>query len=251
MAGGIDLIPIKGLPEIKPGDDLVRMVIDAARQSGVTIKEGDIIVFAAKILSKVEGRFVRIEDVKPTPFAYGAAKVLDKDPRVVEIILREALRIIKMEKGKLIVENMHGVICANAGVDLSNVRGGEEALLLPKEPDSTARALHEGFRNELGIEAAVVVTDTVGRPWRDGLVQVAIGCYGISPMKDYRGEHDSKGFDLQATVLAQVDEVSSAAGLLLGKTEGVPVVIVRGYNYDKSTEGASKILRNPDDDLFR
>ena len=251
MNTGFSAIPLNGIPEIETGMDLAQIVIGGAKTSGVLVEDGDIIIVAAKIVSKAEGRFVRIEDVEPTPFAYGSAKLLDKDPRVVEIILNETLRIIKMEKGKLIVENMYGVICANAGVDLSNVDGGEFALLLPEDPDETAKLLHDRLKAELGTEAAVIITDTVGRPWRDGLVQIAIGCYGIGPLKDYRGSRDSRGFDLQATVLAQADELSSAAGLLLGKTEGVPVVLIKGYGYERSTEGAKRLLRKPEDDLFR
>lgn len=251
MTGGFWVFPVLEMPEVKPGDDLVGLLDEALRRCGMALCDGDIAVFAAKIVSKAEGRFVRIDDVKPSPFAFGLAKSLDKDPRVVEIILGETLRIVRMGKGKLIVENMHGVVCANAGVDLSNVAGGEEALLLPEDPDSSARLIHEGIRERMGAEVAVIITDTVGRPWRDGLVQVAIGCYGIEPMKDYRGRRDSKGYDLQATVLAQADELASAAGLLFGKTEGIPVVIIRGFDYRRSTEGAKKLLRKQEDDLFR
>lgn len=251
MSKRFTVIPVTGMPEIEQGADLIQEVIASAERAKLSIKNGDIAIFAAKIISKAEGRFVRIDDVTTTPFAHGAAKFLDKDPRVVEIILNETLRVIKMERGKLIVENMLGVICANAGVDLSNVRGGDYALLLPEDPDGSARSLHDGFRERLGVDVAVIVTDTVGRPWRDGLVQVAIGCYGIKPLKDYRGTKDQQGFPLQATILAQADELSSAAGLLLGKTEGVPVVIVRGYDYERSTESAKKLLRKPDEDLFR
>jgi len=251
MTKGFSLIPITGMPVIKPGDDLVGLIIEAARSSRVKIRSGDVAVVAAKIVSKAESRFVVLSDIEPTPFAYGAAKTLDKDPRVVEIILKETLRIIKMERGKLIVENMHGVICANAGVDLSNVTGGDVALLLPEDPDASAKSLHEGIKERLKAEVAVIITDTVGRPWRDGLVQVAIGCYGIDPVKDYRGGCDSMGMSLEATIIAQADELSSAAGLLLGKTEGVPVVLIRGYEYETSADSARKLLRKPEDDLFR
>jgi coenzyme F420-0:L-glutamate ligase/coenzyme F420-1:gamma-L-glutamate ligase len=134
---------------------------------------------------------------------------------------------------------------------MSNVSGGSAATLLPKDPDRSARMLAEGFKKELGLDVAVIITDTVGRPWREGLVQIAIGCYGISPLKDYRGKKDSKGYDLRATVLAIADEICSASGLVMGKTQGVPVAIVRGYKYEKSNEGAKRLLRNPGNDLFR
>jgi coenzyme F420-0:L-glutamate ligase / coenzyme F420-1:gamma-L-glutamate ligase len=251
MPNSISIIPIFGIPEIRPGDNLVRMVIDSAFKQDVRIQDRDIFVFAQKIVSKSEGQIVRVEGVSPSPFAVVVGKLLDKDPRFVEIILGESQRIVKMDRGRLIVENPKGIICANAGVDMSNVSGGEEVTLLPSNPDESAKGFTEEFKNELGLDVAVIITDTVGRPWREGLVQIAIGCYGINPLKDYRGKEDSKGYDLRATVLAVADEISSAAGLVMGKTEGVPVVIVRGYDYEKSTEGAKKLLRNPDNDLFR
>jgi coenzyme F420-0:L-glutamate ligase / coenzyme F420-1:gamma-L-glutamate ligase len=251
MPSSISIKPILGLPEIKPGDNLVKMVIDAAFKQDIAIQHKDILVFAQKIVSKSEGRIVKIRDISPSHFSIAASKLLDKDPRFVEIILRESQRIVKMDRGKLIVENRKGIICANAGVDISNVSGGEEVTLLPAEPDESAKGLVEGFRYELGIDVAVIITDTVGRPWREGLVQIAIGCHGLNPLKDYRGKVDSRGYDLHATVLAVADEISGAAGLVMGKTEGVPVVIIRGYDYEKSEEGVKKLLRNPDNDLFR
>ena len=251
MTNSISIIPLLGIPEIKPGDDLVKMVIDAAFKQDVTIEDRDIFVFAQKIVSKSEGRIVKINDVSPSPFAIETGKLLDKDPRIVEIILRESRRIVKMDRGRLIVENTKGIVCANAGVDMSNVSGGMHATLLPKDPDESAKRFAEGFKKELGVDVAVIITDTVGRPWRDGLVQVAIGCYGIRPLKDYRGRKDSKGYDLRATALAVADEISSAAGLVMGKTEGMPVAIVRGYEYEKSKEGVKLLLRDPDNDLFR
>jgi len=251
MLNSISIIPLLGLPEVKPRDNLVKMVIDGAFKQDVTIEDRDIFVFAQKIVSKSEGRIVKINDVSPSPFAVETGKLLDKDPRIVEIILGESRRIVKMDRGRLIVENTNGIVSANAGVDISNVSGGDEATLLPKDPDESAKRFAEGFKKELGVDVAVIITDTVGRPWRDGLVQIAIGCYGISPLKDYRGRKDSKGYDLRATALAVADEISSAAGLVMGKTEGVPVAIVRGYEYEKSKEGAKRLLRDPENDLFR
>lgn len=251
MATSISIIPIIGLPEIKPGDNLVKTVIDAAFKQDVSIEADDILVFAHKIVSKSEGRIVRVQDVIPSDFSVTAGKTLDKDPRFVEIILGESRRIVRMDRGKLIVENAQGIICANAGVDLSNVSGGDEAVLLPVNPDESAKRLAKEFKEELGFDTAVIIADTVGRPWRDGLVQITVGCYGISPLKDYRGEKDRGGYDLQATLLAQADEIASAAGLVMGKTEGIPIVIVRGFEYEKSADGANKLIRNKGDDLFR
>lgn len=251
MPNAIEIIPLSVFPEINPGDNIVKMVIDAAFNQDIAIQDKDILVFAQKIVSKSEGQIVKISDTSPSPFALTISKLLDKDPRFVEIILRESRRIVRMDKGRLIVENTKGIVCANAGVDMSNVSGGEEVTLLPDDPDGSAKGLAEGFGGELGLDVAVIITDTVGRPWREGLVQIAIGCYGINPLKDYRGKEDSKGYDLHATVLAVADEISGAAGLVMGKTEGIPVVIIRGYDYEKSAEGAKKLLRNPDNDLFR
>lgn len=251
MPNTISIIPLLGIPEIKPRDNLVKTVIDAAFKQDIAIQDRDILVFAQKIVSKSEGQIVTIKDVSPSPFAVAVSKLLDKDPRFVEIILRESRRIVRMDRRRLIVENTKGIICANAGVDMSNVSGGEEVTLLPTDPDDSAKELTKGLRDELGLDVAVIITDTVGRPWREGLVQIAIGCYGINPLKDYRGKEDSRGYDLRATVLAVADEISGAAGLIMGKTEGVPVVIVRGHDYEKSTEGAKKLLRNPENDLFR
>ncbi len=175
---------------------------------------------------------------------------------MIEVILSETTKIIKMdqrkpEKGRLIVETRGGVISANAGVDASNVSGGDKVTLLPIDSDESADKLARGFNLSLGFDVAVIITDTVGRPWRDGLVDIAIGCSGIKALKDYRGESDSKGFELNATVMAVADEVASAAGLLMEKADSVPVVIVRGYKYDTKGVGAKELIRNPEEDLFR
>ena len=252
----ITLIPVTGIPEIGAGDDLVKIVSDAASAGGIAIEGGDILVFAQKIVSKSEGRIVDLNDVEPSNFARTLSKEVSKDPRLVEVILSETTKIIKMdqrkpEKGRLIVETRGGVISANAGVDASNVSGGDNVTLLPVDSDESARGLAEGFRSVLGAEVAVIITDTVGRPWRDGLVDIAIGCAGIKALRDYRGEQDSKGFELNATVMAVADEVASAAGLLMEKADSVPVVIVRGYSFEKADTGAGELIRDPEEDLFR
>jgi coenzyme F420-0:L-glutamate ligase/coenzyme F420-1:gamma-L-glutamate ligase len=172
------------------------------------------------------------------------------------VILSETTKIIKMdqrkpEKGRLIVETRGGVISANAGVDASNVSGGNMVTLLPIDSDKSADKLADGFKEKLGVYVAIIITDTVGRPWRDGLVDIAIGCSGIKALKDYRGETDSKGFELNATVMAVADEIASAAGLLMEKTDSVPVVLVKGYKYESGGRGAKELIRNPEDDLFR
>jgi coenzyme F420-0:L-glutamate ligase / coenzyme F420-1:gamma-L-glutamate ligase len=252
----ITLIPITGVPEIGVGDDLVQIVSEAASNGGRTIEDGDVLVFAQKIVSKSQGRIVDLNDVKPSDFAQTLSIEVSKDPRLVEVILSETTKIIKMDqrkpdKGRLIVETRGGVISANAGVDASNVSGGDMVTLLPVDSDESARGLADGVNTLLGVEVAVIITDTVGRPWRDGLVDIAIGCAGIRALKDYRGEKDSKGFELNATVMAVADEISSAAGLLMEKAASVPVVIVRGYDFEEADSGARELIRDPEDDLFR
>ena len=252
----ISIIPVTAVPEIEPNDDLATIVLKAVSDTGLSIDEGDVLVFAQKIISKAENRIVDLNDVSPSPYAHTLSKELSKDPRLIEVILGETTKIIKMdqrkpEKGRLIVETRGGVISANAGVDASNVSGGDMVTLLPVDSDKSADKLAGGFKENLGIDVAVIITDTVGRPWRDGLVDIAIGCSGIKALKDYRGQRDSKGFELNATVMAVADEIASAAGLLMGKAQGVPVVLVKGYKYETGGTGAKELIRNPEDDLFR
>lgn len=256
MTKAISLIPVNGIPEIKPEDNLALIIAEAAERSGLNIDEGDILVCAQKIISKAENRIVDLDNVEPSPYAHTLSKEVSKDPRLIEVILSETTKIIKMdqrkpEKGRLIVETRGGVISANAGVDASNVSGGDMVTLLPIDSDGSADILAAGLKEKLGIDVAVIITDTVGRPWRDGLVDIAIGCSGIKALKDYRGETDSKGFELNATVMAVADEIASAAGLLMEKADSVPVIIVRGYDYDTVGTGAKELIRNPEDDLFR
>ncbi len=256
MAQSISLIPVRGIPEIKPNDNLVEAIQNALSQNSLTLEEADILVCAQKIISKAENRIVDLNKVQPSPYAHTLSKEVSKDPRLIEVILSETTKIIKMdqrkpEKGRLIVETRGGVISANAGVDASNVSGGDMVTLLPIDSDESADKLAQGFKDRLGIDVAIIITDTVGRPWRDGLVDIAIGCSGIKALKDYRGESDSKGFELNATVMAVADEIASAAGLLMEKADSVPVVIVRGYEYETGGNGAKELIRNPEDDLFR
>lgn len=256
MTQSISLIAVNGIPEIQPNDDLAAIIYNTAIDTGLTIEHGDIIVVAQKIVSKAENRIVDLDKVEPSPYAHTLSKEVTKDPRLIEVILSETTKIIKMdqrkpEKGRLIVETRGGVISANAGVDASNVSGGDMVTLLPIDSDYSADKLAQGLKEKLGFDVAVIITDTVGRPWRDGLVDIAIGCSGIKALKDYRGETDSKGFELNATVMAVADEIASAAGLLMEKAESVPVVIVRGYEFDTNGTGAKELIRNPEDDLFR
>ena len=254
--GAISIIPLRGIPEIKPGADLVGIVSRTASERGLSFLDGDILVFAQKIISKAEGRIVELSKVQPSPFALTLSKEVSKDPHLVEVILSETTKIIKMdqrkpEKGRLIVETRGGVISANAGVDASNVSGGDSVTLLPLDSDESAKKLAEGLAKIVGAEIAVIITDTVGRPWRDGLVDIAIGCSGIRPLQDLRGMKDSRGLELSATVMAAADEIASAAGLAMGKNDAVPVVIIRGYPYERGEGSAREIIRSPEEDLFR
>jgi coenzyme F420-0:L-glutamate ligase / coenzyme F420-1:gamma-L-glutamate ligase len=253
---GISIIPINSLPEIKPGDNLVQIISTAITKEKIQLRNGDILTIAQKIISKAEDRIVSINETTPSPYAVKLGNELNKDPRLIEIILGETKRIVRMDlgeshKGRLIVETLHGIVCANAGVDASNVSGGDKVTLLPKDPDASAKSTVETFKNRFGIDIAVIITDTVGRPWRMGLTEIAIGCWGMKPLKDYRGQKDSKGYELNATIVAIADEIAGAAGLVMKKTGATPVVIVRGLKYDHGGLGAKELIRNPEEDLFR
>lgn len=252
----ISLIPLEGLPRIKPGDKLPELLIQSLNDNSIELEDGDVLVVAQKIVSKAENRIVHLGDVKPSPFAQKLSVEISKDPRLVEVILSQTRKIIKMDqrvedKGRLIVETTGGVICANAGVDTSNVSGGDSVTLLPEDSDSSANEIRDKIESVIHNNIAVIISDTVGRPWREGLVDIAIGCSGIRALHDQRGELDADGFRLNATVMATADQIASAAGLLMEKTGSVPVVIVRGYSYDPDGKGAGELIRDPLEDLFR
>jgi coenzyme F420-0:L-glutamate ligase/coenzyme F420-1:gamma-L-glutamate ligase len=246
----LDVIGIRGLPELRPGDDLGALLVPAALAQGTPLTTGDVVVVSQKVVSKAEGRLVRLDDVAPSPFALEVAHTLKKDPRLVELILRESRRIVRMDRGILITETHQGQVCANAGVDQSNVGVGW-ASLLPKDPDASARALVDRVRALAGVDVAVIVADTFGRPWREALQNVAIGVAGLRPLRSYLGVPDAHGYTLQATILAVADELASAAELVMRKLDRIPVAIVRGYPYTPGAGSARELLRNPSQDLFR
>ncbi len=246
----LEVIGVRGLPEVRPGDDLPRLLVDAAAAQGTPLETGDVLVVSQKVVSKAEGRVLRLAEVEPSAFAREVGQTLKKDPRLVEAILRESARIVRMDRGILITETRHGQICANAGVDQSNAGAGWVSLL-PEDPDASARALVERVRALAGAEVAVIVADTFGRPWREGLHNVAIGVAGMRPLRSYLGVPDAHGYLLQATVLAVADELAGAAELVMGKLDGVPVAIVRGYAYTPGAGSARELLRDPNQDLFR
>lgn len=250
MPARLEVIGVEGIGEVLPGDDLSRLIVDAAARQATPLAAGDALVVGQKIVSKAEGRLVRLADVSPSPVATSMAAELGRDPRLVEVILRESRRIVRMDRGVLITETHHGWVCANAGVDQSNV-GRDCVALLPVDSDRSARLLRERLREQEGLELAVIVADTFGRPWREGLTNVAIGVSGIAPVRSYLGERDPSGRELQATILAIADEVAGAAELVMGKLDRIPVAIVRGLPLAPGEEGSKTLLRDPARDLFR
>jgi coenzyme F420-0:L-glutamate ligase / coenzyme F420-1:gamma-L-glutamate ligase len=246
----LQLFAIPGLPEIRKGEDLAERIVGAAKKAGLRFEEGDIVVVAQKIVSKAEGAVVSLETVKPSGKAQKLGRELKKDARAIEVVLRESRRILRSER-VLITETKQGFVCANAGVDHSNVPGEDKVTLLPRDPDGSAERLAMELSKKTGKRVAVIVSDTFGRPWRLGLTNVAIGASGLPVLLDLRGTHDREGKPLTATVLAIADELAAAAGLLMGKSEGTPVVIVRGYRYKPAIEKAASIIRPAAEDLFR
>ncbi|MCY3986969.1 MAG: coenzyme F420-0:L-glutamate ligase [Candidatus Dadabacteria bacterium] len=252
----IRLVPLKGIPEVKEGDNIGELILAAASHTGFSFLDGDIAVVAQKVVSKAEGRVVRLSGVNPSDFAVTVAQEVSKDPRLVEVILGETRRIVRMDervhgKGRLIVETEEGLVLANAGVDASNVSGGEDVTLLPVDSDRSAGVIRNHLKEKTGRDVAVIISDTVGRPFREGLTDIAIGCSGMKALSDRRGETDSKGLELVATEMATADQVACAAGLLMEKTSAVPVVIVRGADYIRGEGDSGDLVRDPACDLFR
>jgi coenzyme F420-0:L-glutamate ligase/coenzyme F420-1:gamma-L-glutamate ligase len=246
----VRLFRIPGLPEIYASKDLSQQIALAARKARLHFENGDVLVVAQKIVSKSEGAIVRLETVAPSPQAQAIAGRQKKDPRLVEIILNESRRLVRTDP-VLIAETRHGYVCANAGVDHSNIPGDDIVTLLPRDPDQSAKNLAAGLRKRTGKRIAVIISDTFGRPWRLGLTNVAIGASGVPVLHDLRGTRDRDGKPLTATILAVADELAAAAGLLMGKSEGFPVVLIRGYRYKPSAEPATSIIRPASEDLFR
>ncbi len=251
MVPEIRIIGIHGLPEVNPRDDLGGLIADALASQGVDLEDNDVLVVAQKVVSKAEGRLVNLDDVTPSPLAIEISSLHERDPRHTEVVLRECHRIVRMDRGVIIAETRHGFRCANAGVDASNAPGGNTVVLLPLDPDASARNLVARLRRTLGVEIAVIVSDTFGRPWREGAVNVAIGVAGIHPMLDYRGEEDPQGRELRTTTIAVADELAAAAGLVMGKLDRVPAVLLKGCRYDRADASISEVIRPADRDLFR
>jgi coenzyme F420-0:L-glutamate ligase/coenzyme F420-1:gamma-L-glutamate ligase len=239
----ISIVPVEGLPEIREGDDLAALIAER-----VELRAGDVLVVAQKAISKAEGRVVRLADVEPSDEAHRLAG--GHDPRRLEVILREAKRIVRTRPPLVIAETRHGFVCASAGVDSSNAPGPETVVLLPEDPDLSAARLRERVRELTGADIGVIVSDSFGRPWRQGTTDIAIGLAGIRPLLDLRGERDSAGYELHTTVIAVADELAAAAELVLGKTAGIPAAVIRGA--DAGGEGSARDLVMPAErDLFR
>jgi len=247
----IQIIGITKMPLVKSHDDIGDQLVQAVRDQSMQILDHDIIVIAQKIVSKSEGRVVDLQTVTPSTLANTIAESSEKDPKHVEVILREAANIIRMRGPHIIVETRHGFVCANAGVDRSNAGNGDLAVLLPIDPDRAAQKLRKRIRELTGADVGVIISDTFGRAWRNGQVNVAIGIDGLKPIMDYRGSSDMFGNQLKVTQIAIADELASAAELVMRKSDGVPVAIIRGVDYAKGSGSVQQLIRPKEEDLFR
>jgi coenzyme F420-0:L-glutamate ligase/coenzyme F420-1:gamma-L-glutamate ligase len=251
-AAELRLIGLGGIPEVRPGDDLVPVIATAIERSGAGLETGDVLVVTHKIVSKSEGQLVDLRGIEPSRLALDWASRYDKDPRQVEVVLRESARIVRMDRGVLIAETRHGFVCANAAVDASNV-APDTVCLLPVDPDASAARIRDGLAARFGIAPGVIVSDSFGRPWRQGIVNVAVGVAGLAPLADYRGQVDAAGYELHVSVLAVADEIAAAAELVMNKLDARPVVIVRGYLPPmQGAHGTGRdLVLDPARDLFR
>jgi coenzyme F420-0:L-glutamate ligase / coenzyme F420-1:gamma-L-glutamate ligase len=239
----VNVLAVEGLPEIGPGADLGRLIADAAE-----LEDGDVVVVAQKVVSKAEGRIVRLSDVEPSERANAIA--LDGDPRRIEVILRESARIVRLRPPLVIAQTPHGFVCASAGVDASNAPEPDTLVLLPVDPDASAARIRDRLGELTGRSVAVIVSDSFGRAWRQGTTDVAIGCSGLTPLFDLAGERDEVGYELHATVIAVADQIAGAAQLVMGKLDGIPAAVVRGL--DVAGEGSARdLVMPPERDLFR
>ena len=245
---GLEVFGIEGFPEVRPGDELAALVCAAVEDD---LRSGDVLVVTHKILSKAEGRLVDLRTVEPSPLAKCYATRYGKDPRQIEVVFRESRRIVRMDRGIVISETRHGFVCANAGVDASNVPGDDTVCLLPVDPDASASKLRAALAGRLGVEVAVVVSDSFGRAWRHGITDVAVGVAGMDPIADYRGQRDPHGYPMEASVLAVADELAAAAELVMGKTDGIPLAVMRGYPYTPALGTDKDLLMPPERDMFR
>jgi coenzyme F420-0:L-glutamate ligase/coenzyme F420-1:gamma-L-glutamate ligase len=250
MLPQLSITGLTGIPEIEAGDDLPALIIEAIRQAEFAMQNGDVLIIAQKVVSKAEGKIVGLDTITPSEQARQWAEEFDKDARLVEVVLGQSRRIVRMQRGVMICETHHGFICANAGVDNSNVAPGF-VVLLPEDPDRSARQIQAALEKHFEINLAVIISDTFGRPWREGLTNVALGVAGIAPIVDYRGSVDAFGQPLRVTMIAAADELAAAAELVMGKNDRVPVALVRGLTYEAREASVKELIRPPEHDLFR
>jgi coenzyme F420-0:L-glutamate ligase/coenzyme F420-1:gamma-L-glutamate ligase len=248
LSGEVRVIPLRGIPELETGDDLGRLIADAAERAG-GLEEGDVVVVAQKAVSKVEGRTVSLADVEPSARARDLAGP-DGDPRHIEVILRESTQIVRSRPPLVIAETRHGFVCASAGVDASNAKGPDTLVLLPVDPDASAARLRERVRALTGCAPGLIVSDSFGRAWRQGTTEVALGVAGLVALRDLRGTTDSAGYELKSTQIAVADEIAAAAELVMGKTAGIPAAVVRGVDIAGDGRGADLVMPR-ERDLFR
>jgi coenzyme F420-0:L-glutamate ligase / coenzyme F420-1:gamma-L-glutamate ligase len=255
VSAELRIIPVTGIGEITPGIDLGLVIYEALQAQELALQQGDILVVTQKIVSKAEGNIVNLDRICPSEFARSLALESKKDASYIELVLRESRRIVRMDHGVLIAETKHGFICANAGVDESNVTGSREVTLLPADPDRSAQQLRGRLQELSGegasFDMAIIISDTWGRPWRNGQVNMAIGLAGMEALVDYRGQLDPYGYELHASLLAVADELTSAAELVMGKIQRIPVALIRGYTYIPTNGSAQILLRDPTTDMFR
>ena len=249
--GSIRLTALDGIPEVQAGDDLATLIAAAAEAAAIGLVDDDVLVVTQKVVSKAEGRLIDLATVTPRPWAVAFGARWGKDPRQVELVLRESAEIVRVgPRGLIISRTHHGLVCANAGVDQSNVGAGDVATLLPVDPDASAARIRDGLRERLGVAPAVVVSDSFGRPWRNGIVNVAIGAAGLEPLLDLRGQPDAAGRIMHATIVAVADQLASAADLAGGKVTQRPVVVVRGYPFVRGDGGGAALIMDRETDLF-
>ena len=249
-SGEMRAIPVRGMRNVFAGDSVADLVVDALALGGLWLHGGDILVIKHKIVSKAEDRRVALDSLEPSPAARRFAARNHVDARLIELALREAKRVVR-KKHVLITETQHGFVCANSGVDVSNVDGGKTAVLLPADPDRSAALIHRRLKKRTGLHIPVIIADSFGRPWREGLCEVAIGVAGMKVIHDHRGKADAYGYKLHATEEAVADELACVAGLVCGKDTRVPACIIRGYSYRRGNGSAHQLIRRPEKDLFR
>lgn len=245
------IIPVPFAGEVRPGDSLSGKLIASLKNQKLRLQKGDIVVIKHKIVSKAEGQLVDLSTVTASAESLAWGRQYDVDPRVTELAIAESKRVVRRERGVLITETRHGFICANSGIDVSNVNGGRHALLLPEDPDRSAVQLHRELKKLLRVSIPVIISDSFGRPWREGLTEAAIGVAGMAPLHDYRGRRDPRGYELHASIDAVADELACAAGLVCGKLVRTPACIIRGFRYRPGSGNARELLRPAAADLFR